>query len=124
MISVIDEVRKRVHTRGYAEVDDVEQIERVAQLEGTAELQVLIGDLIQLLEDPGNYQLQDAENAYLRALKLAPNEPEVLVSLGYFYDAVMDDPARAKPLFEMAARLGSSEGQEGLDAVLEQLRDG
>ncbi len=85
---------------------------------------MLIGDLIQLLEEPRNYRVADAERAYLRALDIAPNEPEVLVSLGYFYDAVMDDPARAKPFFEQAVVLGSSEGQEGLQGVLEQLRDG
>src|SRR4051812_11733977 len=97
MSSVIDEVRKRVYARGYAEASDIEQIQRVSEHAGSAELQVLIGDLIQLLDVPGNYRLADAEGAYLRALAIAPSEPEVLVSLGYFYDAVMDDPARAKP---------------------------
>jgi hypothetical protein len=124
MSSVIHEVRERVHARGYAQVEDVDQVERVAKDGETAELQILIGHLIQLLEEPGRFRLADAETAYLRAFAIAPNDPEVLVSLGHFYDAVMDDPSRAKPFFESAAALGCSEAQDALEAVLEQLRAG
>lgn len=60
-------------------------------------------DRIRMAVRTRHYSIRTEEAyAYLRALTLAPNEPDVLVALAYFYDAVMDDPARAKPLFERA----------------------
>lgn len=119
----IDQLRERVATRGYAEIPDVEIVERAAAEAHSAELLILLGDLIQILEVPGRYRLSDAESAYLRALEIDPSDAEAHESLGYFYDAVMDDPQRAKPFFERAIALGSSEAKEGLADVLRQLED-
>ena len=120
----MDDIRERVSSRGYAEVSDIAEVERALQQSTSAPTLILLGDLIQLLEDPGRYQLSDAENAYLRAVKIEPNHAEGYASLGFFYDRIMDDPAKAKPFFERAVALGSSEALEGLQEVLEQLRDG
>ena len=124
MGEAIDSIKQRVHDRGFAEVTDVREVERIAERDPSAELHLLIGDLIQLLDEPGNYRLEDAERAYLSALKISPKEASVLISLGNFYDAVMDDPTRAKPFFEAAVDLGSSEAEERLQDVVVQLSDG
>ncbi|MND02493.1 hypothetical protein D3C83_218870 [compost metagenome] len=55
---------------------------------------------------------------------MEPKHAEGYASLGFFYDRVMDDPAKAKMFFERAVALGSSEALEGLKEVLEQLNDG
>lgn len=117
------EIRLRVNSRGYAEVSDVAQVEQALEESATPPTLILLGDLIQLLEDPGKYELADAEAAYLRAVQIAPADPEGHASLGFFYDRVMDDPVRAKPFFERAVALGSSEAKEGLQEVLAQLSD-
>src|SRR2546423_3736968 len=114
-----DQIRERVSSRGHAEVSDVADVERLLQQSTSASTLILLGDLIQLLEDPGRYELADAEAAYLRATHVEPTHAEAHASLGFFYDNVMDDPAKAKPFFERAIALGSSEAVEGLQEVLE-----
>lgn len=81
----------------------------------------MVGDLIQLLHDTAEYQLADAEAAYMRAIEIDPTYAGGYTSLGFFYDAVLDEPERAKPFFEKAIALGDSEAIEGLKSVLDQI---
>jgi hypothetical protein len=81
----------------------------------------MVGDLIQLLEDTLEYELTDAEAAYIRAITVDPTYAEGYTALGFFYDAVLDDPERAKPVFAKAVALGDTEAIEGLRSVVEQL---
>jgi Tfp pilus assembly protein PilF len=58
----------------------------------------------------------------LRAVSIDPNYAEGHASLGHYYDAVLDDPARARPYFEKAIALGDESARDGLQAVMDQLR--
>jgi tetratricopeptide (TPR) repeat protein len=56
---------------------------------------VLKGVLI-LFSDTNDFKLEDVEKNYLKALKLDPENINALEELYHFYDAVMDDEAKAK----------------------------
>jgi tetratricopeptide (TPR) repeat protein len=58
------------------------------------------------LLDWGNetIELAECERFLRRALALEPDHPEACLELGFFLDAVRDEPAQALPWFERAAR--------------------
>lgn len=81
----------------------------------------MVGDLIQLLGDTSEYELAEAQAAYLRAIEIDPMFAAGYTSLGFFYDVVLDEPERAKSYFEKAVALGDTEAMEGLASVVDQL---
>ncbi len=99
----------------------------LAAFPNSPELCVLLGDAIQLSDDDVHYSLEDAEQSYRRAAELAPTDPAPLVSLGYFYYAVLDRTAESVGFFEKAIALGGGdEAENGLaeaHAELANLRD-
>jgi Tfp pilus assembly protein PilF len=121
---MINEIPARVRERGYARPSEVRALRKLATETRSAATFVAVGHLIQLLEDVAEFQLSDAEAAYLSAIEIDPACADAYVSLGHFYDAVMDDPARAKPFFERAVALGDESARAALRAVIEQLTAG
>ena len=88
----------------------------------SARLWILRGDLIQLSDDDRSYCLDDVPASYQKALECDPENGEAYESIGYFLDAVMDEPAKAEPYFRKAIALGRKESAaEGLARVLEQV---
>lgn len=63
---------------------------------------VMKSTAIQLAEYSHGYTLQDAREALFFALELDPENPEILMELGYFHYAVDDNPKEAIPFFEKA----------------------
>ena len=122
MISRPEEIAAAVRERGYALNTDVKEAAEIASGMNSALAHAIVGDLIQLLEKTDEYQLADAEAAYTRAVEIDREFAEGYTSLGFFYDAVLDDPERALRFFEKAIELADSEALEGLRSVLEQLR--
>lgn len=120
---MFEEISRAVQERGHSEPSEVEQVATFAQQNGSAVAFAMVGDLIQLLDDCNHYDLSDAENAYLRAVAIDPMYAEGYTSLGHFYDAVMDDPERARTFFEKAIDLGDESAAEVLQAVIDQLND-
>ena len=110
-----------VRARGFALPTDVEEVVTLAAETNSPMAYAMVGDLIQLLQDTSQYELSDAEAAYLRAVSVDPSYGEGYTSLGYFYDAVLNDPHRARPFFEKAIAFGDPEAREGLSAVLERI---
>ncbi|MGZ5443932.1 MAG: hypothetical protein ACXW5U_03365 [Thermoanaerobaculia bacterium] len=118
-----EEIAAAVRARGFALPSEVREVARLAEGSDSPVAHAMVGDLIQLLEDDSEFDLADAEAAYLRAIDIDPSYADGYASLGFFYDAVNDDPERAQPYFEKAIALGSTEAAEGLRSVLEQLGD-
>src|SRR5262249_34926917 len=65
----------------------------------SARLWILRGDLIQLSDDDVSYSLDDVLPSYNKALECDPGSGEAYESIGYFLDAVMDEPEKAEPYF-------------------------
>jgi Tfp pilus assembly protein PilF len=85
-------------------------------------LWILRGDLIQLSSDEASYCLEDAMTSYQKASECDPENGEPYESIGYFLDAVMDEPAKAEPYFRKAIALGRTESAaDGLARVLAQI---
>ena len=121
MTTLPETIRAAVRERGFALLTDVREASRLAEETNAPLAHAMVGDLIQLLQDTSEYELSDAEAAYIRAISIDPTYAEGYTSLGFFYDAVLDDPERAKPFFEKAIALGDTEAIEGLRSVAEQL---
>jgi tetratricopeptide (TPR) repeat protein len=121
MSTPAEDIAALVRARGFALPADVREVARLAEESGLPAAHGMVGDLIQLLDETSEYDLADAEAAYLRAIEIDPTYAEGYSSLGYFYDAVNDDPERARPYFEKAIALGDTAAEEGLESVLEQL---
>ena len=94
----------------------------VAAFPHCAKLWCLRGDLIQLGTLEANYELEDALLSYEQALAVDPDSAEAYESIGYFYDAVMDDPQSAEPAFRKAIILGAgADSYYGFARVLAEL---
>jgi Tfp pilus assembly protein PilF len=80
---------------------------------------ILRGDLIQLA-DATSYELSDAAESYIQAAELEPDNPEPLEELGHFFDAVMDEPKKARTFYIAALAKGAgqtcSSALEALDS--------
>ncbi len=124
--SIAARIRAMVRTEGVATRKALMGAETaLVRFPGSATLWCLRGNLIQLSDDVDTYDLEDAERSYLKAAELEPANPEPVEELGHFYDAIMDDPARAEPFFRKAISLGGGRSaEEGLAQVLEQLGSG
>ena len=119
--SVIQQLRTSVRERGYATPEEVRQAKKLSDDTRSPDALVLFGDLVQLSDDSPEFELHDAESAYLRSIEIDDSFAEGYTSLGFFYDRVMDEPHRAKPFFEKAVALGDPDAHEGLREVLDQL---
>jgi tetratricopeptide (TPR) repeat protein len=94
----------------------------VAAYPSSTKLWCLRGDLIQLGTSEAGYELEDALRSYERALTVDPHCAEAYESIGYFYDALMDDPQSAEPSFRKAISLGAGvDSYCGLARVLAEL---
>lgn len=88
----------------------------------SAKLWCIRGDLIQLSEPDSGYTLNDALKSYEQAIASDPDCAEAYESIGYYYDAVMDDPQMALPPFRKAFSLDQGVGTYlGLARVLAEL---
>ncbi|MFZ0415129.1 MAG: hypothetical protein WA766_07125 [Candidatus Acidiferrales bacterium] len=54
------------------------------------------GVVIQLLDHREGPALNEAERSFLRALEVAPDNVSAIEELAHYYDAVVNDPAKAK----------------------------
>ena len=121
MPGMFEDISRAVRDRGYAEPAEVKHVAAFAEQSESPIAFAMVGDLIQLLDDCDDYDLSDAESAYLRAVAIDPTYFEGYASLGYFYDAVMHDPESARSFFEKAVELGDESAEEGLQAALDQI---
>ncbi len=90
---------------------------------GNAQLHVLRGNLIQLQDKPAQ-SLEDARASLQQAVALDKDSPAAAIELGYFLDAVEDDPQAAVKAFSdgiRAARRGLIDGLLGKARALLQL---
>jgi tetratricopeptide (TPR) repeat protein len=71
----------------------------------SAKLWCMRGNLIQLGSADTPYSLEDALACYERAVAIDPNFAEGYEEIGYFHDAVMPNPNRARRAFREAARI-------------------
>lgn len=74
----------------------------------------------------GDLGLEDVEGAYLRAVHADGDFIPALLDLGWFYYAVMDEAARALPLFDRVLELtGGDHGEaaDGRTKCLEELAE-
>ena len=117
------EISAAVRDRDHALPEEVREVASFAARNESSAAHAMVGDLIQLLDDTSEYELADAEVAYLRAIEIDPANGDAYASLGFFYDAVMDDPVRAKAYFEKAIDLGDTEAAEALAEMLAQFDD-
>ena len=94
----------------------------VAQCPTCAKLWYLRGNLIQLGDAESKYELVDALRSYEQAIAVDPSCTEAYESIGFFYDAVMDDPRSAEPFFREALRRSAGvDSFYGLARVLAEL---
>lgn len=109
--------------QGDASVETLDFAEQaVAAFPHCARLWCLRGNLIQLASLEANYETGDALRSYERALAADPDCAEAYESIGYFYDALMDDPRSAEPAFRKAISLrAGADSYRGLARVLAEL---
>ncbi|MCL5274628.1 MAG: hypothetical protein M1434_07770 [Chloroflexi bacterium] len=80
------------------------------------------GDLIQLSDLDAGYTLNDVLESYKQAAASDPDCAEAYESIGYYYDAVMNDPHMAQPAFRKALSLNAGvDTYFGLARVLAEL---
>jgi tetratricopeptide (TPR) repeat protein len=119
----IDDIRRRVARLGHASPKDIDAIDDILEAEGgSVELLILRGQLIQLVDDAGDDELEEALACYQEALDLDPSSAVAHEEIGHFLDDVADQPAEALPFFRRAIELGAgASAEEGLREVLLQL---
>jgi tetratricopeptide (TPR) repeat protein len=119
---LIDEVRGALSSGVGSADDHLARVDReLANHPRNAQLWCLRGDLIQL--GSGNAPgLHEAREAYERAASEDPSMVEAFESLGYFWDAIEDNPGRAEFYFRRGLELGGGASvYYGLARVLAQL---
>jgi tetratricopeptide (TPR) repeat protein len=77
------------------------------------------GMAIQLLDHQHGPPLGEAERSFLRALEVDPNSLRAIENLAHYYDAVADDPVKAKHF----AREYISRVEPALEEMRSILRD-
>jgi len=97
--------------------DDVETAFRLADEARQAypdepTLLIAWGDLNQLSEET-TFDAEESFEAYRRAAEVDPLNGEAFESMGFFLDAIRDDPAAAEPFFRKAIELDA-----GFDSVI------
>jgi len=99
------------------------QIERELERFPSADLWILRGDAIQLSE-ARNYDLEDAELSYRKALDIEPGSADAYESLAHFILAVKANARDSLPLFRRAIELGAGlSAHEGLRAAITDLAE-
>ena len=84
----------------------------------------LRGELILLGEDDKGYEPSDALSSYSKAIEIDPNCAKAYESIGYYYDAIDDDPEKAIGPFERAVELGAGvNSYVGLARVMAELKN-
>lgn len=63
------------------------------------------GHLIQLGSDATPHTLEDALASYFAALRLDPENPEILYDIAHFFDVVMEDELEAKKWFSKVQQI-------------------
>lgn len=122
-MTLIDDVRDAIARDGHASEEMLRRIEEELLVRPSAELWILRGDAIQLM-DALTYSLEEAEASYRKAAELAPTSPAPYESLGWFTYAVMDDARGSLEFFRKAVELGAGESAlEGLHGVQEEIRN-
>lgn len=123
MKNLIDSIRAEMHRSGGATPEVFAQIEKAIRDEPrNAELWLLRGDAIQQSDELTN-PLTEVERSYRKAIEIDPKLAPAHEALGHFWFAVMDDPAKAKPYFEQAIRLGAGESvRTALQEALAELK--
>ncbi len=77
------------------------------------------GDCIQLGAEDSSYVLRDALASYERALKIDPRFAEAHESVGYYFDVIEEDLAKAEVAFVTAIEFGGgSHSYSGLARVM------
>lgn len=120
----INLVRSKVQTEDTVGNEIIELIDEAVSLyPQSSALWCLCGDLLQLGEDDKKYELSDALSSYTKAIEIDPNYAEAYESIGYYYDAIDDDPEKAKGAFERAVELGAGvDSYVGLARVMAELK--
>lgn len=80
-------------------------------------LLVMKGCWIQLSSDASDFTLEDAEESFLAAIQIDDTYVDAYLELGWFYFSVMDDAARAKPMFEKAVSVCSDQSAEAVKGI-------
>lgn len=109
--------------QGEASVEVMALVEEaVAAFPNSSKLWCIRGDLIQLSTVEAEYELEDALRSYERAAAVESASADAYTEMGYFYDAVMADPASAEHSFQKAIDLGGGvQSYYGLARVLAEL---
>ena len=100
----LEEIRLSCKKGQYREaLSLIEEVEREGLLHPA--VLVLKGCCIQLDGKETPYSLSDAEHAFEHALEIDADFIPAITELAWFYLNVLDDAARAEPLFERAIKL-------------------
>ena len=104
----IDAICLSLPENGFASSRHVDAVEEALRRHpASVRLWCLRGDLIQMSDAVDDRrELADAQRSYERALEVDPTSAEAHQSLGHFFDAVLDEPERARYHFRRAAELG------------------
>jgi hypothetical protein len=114
-----------------SELDQADHVssERIAEIEAelqkrpSADLWILRGDAIQLT-DGNEYDLDEAERSYRKAIEIDPESPDAYESLGQFTFAVRAEARRSLWFFRKAIDLGAGESAHSwLRAAVEDLAE-
>ncbi len=121
-----EELRARVlaHPKQLSRRADLQDLDAVLEEHpDSVGLWILRGDLIQMGEESlEDYPLEEALVSYEEARRLAPDDPEPHLEIGFYFYVIEDDPTNSVPHFRRAVELGGGEAaEEGLAGALEQL---
>lgn len=97
----------------------IAEIEDELERSPSAELWILRGDALQLMDED---DLEEVETSYRNALEIDPNSADAYESLAHFIFSVSDDPTEAIEYFRKAIALGAGDSaREGLREAEEEL---
>ena len=83
--------------------ETIELTERaVKDFPNSAKLWVIRGDLLQLINFECEIPLEESQRCYFSAIKADPNFIEAYEEMGYFIDAILGKPRKAKQYFNKA----------------------
>jgi tetratricopeptide (TPR) repeat protein len=102
-----------MRSRNFAAVLDTLRAREVERGLTASEL-VVRGQALQLAESAGEsesdrlideHNLENARVAFLQALELEPSHLQAMLELGWYYHVILDDVAKALPIFEKAVEI-------------------
>jgi len=119
----VHRVKRRINRAERASPATLAEIRGELGRAPTAELWILLGDAIQL-SDGDEYELEDAETSYRRAIDLDPLSANAYESLAFFMFAVKANTRESIPLFQRAIELGAgASARDGLNAAVNDLAE-